>query len=119
MATPRLLKACIVQVQAHSTDPHFQMVSVTLSQSGTSIKKTLIQVLSGLGRNASMLMPSLYHFITHSCLPRFPSSSSPPCKYQIMYHILFKSREVNEHIKKRGIPSAIWSQLLKFVKRHD
>jgi len=74
----------------------------TWSQSGTSIKKTLIQVLSGLGRNASTLMPSWYYFITHSGLPRFPSS--PPRKYHIKYHILFKSRDVNERIKKVAYP---------------
>lgn len=97
--------------------PHFQMVSLILSHSETSIKKTLIQVLIGLARNASTLMPSflsMYHLLLSSWIS---ITLFPPCKYQIMYHLLFKSREVNEHIIKRGIPSAIWSQLLKFVKK--
>lgn len=77
MATQSLLKACIVQREAHSTHPHFQMVSVTLSQSGISIEKTLAQVLSGPERNAFTLMPSTtcHRLITHSYLHRFPSSS--------------------------------------------
>lgn len=92
------------------------MASVISTQSGVSIEKTLKQVLSGLERNASTLMPSFYHSLLSASISVV---HFPPCKYQIMYHILFKSGEVNEHIKKGGIPSAIWSQLLKFVKRHD
>lgn len=59
---------------------------------------------------------SIYHSLLSS---QISIIVFPPCKYQIMYHLLLKSRGANEHIKKRGIPSAIWSQLLKFVKRHD
>lgn len=114
MAAQRLPKACIVQVRAHSTYPRLQMVSVTLSQSGTSIKKTLVQVLSGLGRNASTLMPSLYHFITHSCLPRFPSSSPQlvNIKSCIIYY-LRAGKLMNMFKKKRRHPLSNLEPIIK------
>lgn len=60
-----------------SSHPQSQMVSVDRSHSGASIKTTLVQVLSGLERNPSTLMQSLYQFITRHCTPpRLPSPAS-------------------------------------------
>lgn len=111
----------LAQAEAFPTHPQFHAVSVDLSHSGASIKTTLLQVLSGLGRNASTLMQSLYQFITQcSSPPRLPSSASllVNIKSCIIYY-LRAGKLMNILKKKRGIPSAVWSQLLKFVKRHD
>lgn len=90
-----------VPTKPFSSHPQSQMVSVDQSHSGATIKTTLVQVLSGLERNASTLMQSLYQFITRRCAPpRLPSPASllVNIKSCIIYYLRSGGREEGEEL---------------------